>query len=168
MRIFRTAAALALISVTASAQSWIPTAGDVERFFEKVHAHIARVQEQQAFEARARWVGVRSTKARSVLARVKTRAKKLDRRIEGWRDDIDGRRGLQRRLRDLANASRSVRRSTMRRNYASLIEAVRRKIAQRQEWIERAEKDLRKLSGERKAAEEILEEAARIRKRLAQ
>lgn len=162
-RLLSLALAFCGLAAPASAQSLHER---IEAFFEKVHAHIAQVQEQQAFDARAKHVGTRERVARRAVKSADARIKKLGRRIDGWQDDIGGRSGLSRRLRTLQNKARSVRGSTMRRRYGSLILDVRRKIAQREEWIERAEKDISKARDKRAAAEVVLEEARIIRIRM--
>ena len=160
----KTLLAILLMSSGAVAQSW---AQHVEDFFTRVHAHIAKVQEQQAFDKRAKHVGTRERAAKATIKRVDRRYLKVEKRIKGWLHEIEGRRGLDRRLRDLQSKSTAVRGSTMRHRYGSIIADVKRKIAQRESWIKKADQERLDLNETRIQALEILEESAKIRERMA-
>ncbi len=131
----------------------LPTAAELARWVEaQAAAEAAAKAERHARHAPAR---ARVAKAR--LARIKTRLAKLDRRIGGWEDELPGLRGRIGRL----QRSPKVRNSTMRRRLGSLIADVRRKIAQREEWIAAARREERALLDERQAQIDRLVEAER-------
>jgi len=156
----KTLVAFILISSAATSQSLYSR---IERVLTDFNAHIAKVLEQQEFDRHAKFVGVRERKARGVIKRGESRVKKLTRRMSGWDRDC---RKLRDRLSYLRNKTRGVRNSTMLRRYGSLIGDVKRKIAQRLDWIQRAKKDIAKVEAEQAEAQKILVESAKIRDRM--